>query len=325
MTTSLDYLKQTGTVVVSDSGDFESIDVYKPQDATTNPSLILAAANKAGYARLIDAAVAFGKSKGGDIDTQVNAAMDRLLVEFGKEILAIIPGRVSTEVDARLSFDKEATKAKAKELIALYDSLGVKKDRILIKIASTWEGIQAARELERDDGIHCNLTLLFGFGQAVACAEAGVTLISPFVGRILDWYKKSTGKTFEGDEDPGVISVKKIFNYYKQYGYKTIVMGASFRNIGEIKALAGVDFLTISPSLLEELKKSTEPVPKRLDSVAAAKAKDLPKVTYIDNEPEFRWALLQDQMAFDKLHEGIKKFAEDGETLKVLLKSKLSA
>ncbi|KAK0224886.1 hypothetical protein EDD85DRAFT_778026 [Armillaria nabsnona] len=334
MTTSLDYLKQTGTVVVSDSGDFESIDVYKPQDATTNPSLILAAANKAGYARLIDAAVAFGKSKGGDIDTQVNAAMDRLLVEFGKEILAIIPGRVSTEVDARLSFDKEATKAKAKELIALYDSVGVKKDRILIKIASTWEGIQAARELERDDGIHCNLTLLFGFGQAVACAEAGVTLISPFVGRILDWYKKSTGKTFEGDEDPGVISVKKIFNYYKQYGYKTIVMGASFRNIGEIKALAGVDFLTISPSLLEELKKSTEPVPKRLDSVAGefsiqlpspAKAKDLPKVTYIDNEPEFRWALLQDQMAFDKLHEGIKKFAEDGETLKALLKSKLSA
>jgi transaldolase len=325
MTTSLDLLKQSGTVVVSDSGDFESIAVYTPQDATTNPSLILAAAGKPGYAKLIDTAIAFGKKKDGDIDTKVNAALDRLLVEFGKEILAIIPGRVSTEVDARLSFDKEATKAKARELIALYDSVGIKKDRILIKIASTWEGIQAARELERDEGIHCNLTLLFGFGQAVACAEAGVTLISPFVGRILDWYKKSTGKDYQGDEDPGVQSVKKIFNYYKQHGYNTIVMGASFRNIGEIKALAGVDFLTISPSLLEELKNSTEPVPKKLDSQQAAKADPIAKVTFIDNEPEFRWSLLQDQMAFDKLHEGIKKFAEDGEKLKELLKQKIQA
>ncbi|KAF8637053.1 hypothetical protein AX16_010908 [Volvariella volvacea WC 439] len=325
MTTSLDQLKQTGTVVVSDSGDFESIDVYKPQDATTNPSLILAAANKPGYARIIDAAVAYAKQKGGDLDTQANNAVDKLLVEFGKEILAIIPGRVSTEVDARLSFDKEGTKKKAKELIALYESVGISKDRILIKIASTWEGIQAARELERDDGIHCNLTLLFGFGQAVACAEAGVTLISPFVGRILDWYKKTTGKTYEGDEDPGVISVKKIFNYYKQHGYKTIVMGASFRNTGEIKALAGVDFLTIAPALLEELKNSTAPVPKKLDASLAAQAEPIPKVSFIDNEPEFRWALLQDQMAFDKLHEGIKKFAEDGETLKNLLRAKLAA
>ncbi|PPQ80137.1 hypothetical protein CVT25_001436 [Psilocybe cyanescens] len=325
MSTSLDQLKATGTVVVSDSGDFESIDVYKPQDATTNPSLILAAAGKAGYARLIDAAVQYGKAKGGSVEDQTNAATDRLLVEFGKEILAIIPGRVSTEVDARLSFDKEATKAKAKELIALYDSVGIKKERILIKIASTWEGIQAARELERDDGIHCNLTLLFGFGQAVACAEAGVTLISPFVGRILDWYKKSTGKNYEGDEDPGVQSVKKIFDYYKQHHYKTIVMGASFRNIGEIKALAGVDFLTIAPSLLEQLKKSTDPVPKKLDSNVAAQANPIPKVSFIDNEPEFRWTLLQDQMAFDKLHEGIKKFAEDGETLKKLLREKISA
>ncbi|KAG6898601.1 hypothetical protein C0993_005758 [Termitomyces sp. T159_Od127] len=329
MTTSLDQLKQTGTVVVSDSGDFESIDVYKPQDATTNPSLILAAANKAGYAKLIDVAIKYGKEKGGDLDAQANAALDRLLVEFGKEILAIIPGRVSTEVDARLSFSKEGTKAKAKELIALYESVGVKKDRILIKIASTWEGIQAARELERDEGIHCNLTLLFGFGQAVACAEAGVTLISPFVGRshhkILDWYKKTTGKNYEGDEDPGVQSVTKIFNYYKQHGYKTIVMGASFRNTGEIKSLAGVDFLTISPALLEELKNSTAPVPKKLNAVQAAKADPIPKVSYIDDEAEFRWALLQDQMAFDKLHEGIKKFAEDGETLKELLRKKLSA
>ncbi|KAH9950802.1 hypothetical protein B0H21DRAFT_888780 [Amylocystis lapponica] len=326
MTTSLDYLKQTGTVVVSDSGDFESIDVYKPQDATTNPSLILAAANKPGYARLIDAAVKYGKSKGGDLEAQSSAAMDRLLVEFGKEILAIIPGRVSTEVDARLSFDKQATKAKAKELIALYESLGIKKERVLIKIASTWEGIQAARELERDDGIHCNLTLLFGFGQAVACAEAGVTLISPFVGRILDWYKKNQpGPEYVGDEDPGVQSVKKIFNYYKQHGYKTIVMGASFRNVGEIKALAGVDFLTIAPALLEQLKNDTVNVPKKLDAQAAAKGQPLEKVTFVDNEPEFRWTLFQDSMAFDKLHEGIKKFAEDGATLKDLLRKKLSA
>jgi transaldolase len=324
MTSSLDQLKQTGTVVVSDSGDFESIDVYKPQDATTNPSLILAAANKPDYARIIDAAVKYAKTKASDVESQANIAVDKLLVEFGKEILAIIPGRVSTEVDARLSFDKEATKAKAKQLIALYESVGISKDRVLIKIASTWEGIQAARELERDDGIHCNLTLLFGFGQAVACAEAGVTLISPFVGRILDWYKKNTGKDYQGDADPGVQSVKKIFNYYKQHGYNTIVMGASFRNTGEIKALAGVDFLTIAPSLLEELKNSTDPVPKKLEAASAARAEPIPKVSFVDNEPEFRWALLQDQMAFDKLHEGIKKFAEDGETLKNLLRVKLS-
>ncbi|KAF7317053.1 Transaldolase [Mycena chlorophos] len=324
MTDALSSLKQY-TVVVSDSGDFESIAVYKPQDATTNPSLILAAANKAAYSQLIETAIKYGKEKGGSLDDQANAALDRLLIEFGTAILKIIPGRVSTEVDARLSFDKEGTKKKAKELIALYESVGVSKDRILIKIASTWEGIQAARELERDDGIHCNLTLLFGFGQAVACAEAKVTLISPFVGRILDWYKKSTGKSYEGDEDPGVQSVKRIFNYYKQHGYNTIVMGASFRNVGEIKALAGVDFLTIAPSLLEELKSSTEPVPQKLNAQAAAAADPIPKVSYIDNEPEFRWALLQDQMAFDKLHEGIKKFAEDGETLKELLRKKLSA
>jgi transaldolase len=325
MTTSLDQLKQTGTVVVSDSGDFSSIDEYKPQDATTNPSLILAAVNKPAYAGLVDAAVKYAKEKGGDIENQTNAAVDRLLVEFGKEILKIIPGRVSTEVDARLSFDKEATKKKAKELIALYESVGIKRERVLIKIASTWEGIQAARELERDDNIHCNLTLLFGFGQAVACAEAGVTLISPFVGRILDWYKKQTGKDYQGDEDPGVQSVKKIFNYYKQYGYKTIVMGASFRNVGEIKALAGIDFLTISPALLEELKKATDLVPKKLDASLAAQAAPLPKVSYVDNEPEFRWALLEDQMAFDKLHEGIKKFAEDGNTLKNIVKQKIQS
>jgi transaldolase len=288
--------------------------------------LILAAANKAGYARLIDTAIAYAKEKSKDLNDQTEHAMDRLLVEFGKEILAIIPGRVSTEVDARLSFDKAATKAKAKQLIALYDSVGIPKERVLIKIASTWEGIQAARELERDDQIHCNLTLLFGFGQAVACAEAGVTLISPFVGRILDWYKKNKpGPSYEGDEDPGVQSVKKIFNYYKQHNYHTIVMGASFRNTGEIKALAGVDFLTISPNLLEELKNDKSEIPKKLDAKAAATADPIAKVTFVDNEAEFRWALLQDSMAFDKLHEGIKKFAEDGEALKKVLRQKLTA
>jgi len=323
MTNSLEALKETGTTIVSDSGDFESIAQYVPTDATTNPSLILAAANKPAYKHLIQKSIDAAKKLPGDLDAKADAALDRLLVQFGSEILKIIPGRVSTEVDARLSFDKEATKKKAHELIALYDAVGIKKERVLIKIASTWEGIQAARELERDHGIHCNLTLLFGFGQAVACAEAGVTLISPFVGRILDWYKKSTGKTYEGDEDPGVISVKKIFNYYKQHGYNTIVMGASFRNTGEIKALAGVDFLTIAPALLEELKKSSEPVPQKLNAAAASQSDPIPKATYVDNEPEFRWTLLQDQMAFDKLHEGIKKFAEDGQTLKNLLKEKL--
>jgi len=211
-------------------------------------------------------------------------------------------------------------------LIRLYDSVGISKERILIKIASTWEGIQAARELERDEQIHCNLTLLFGFGQAVACAEAGVTIISPFVGRILDWYKKNKpGPAYQNEDDPGVQSVSKIFNYYKQYGYRTIVMGASFRNVGEIKALAGCDFLTISPTLLEELKNETSPVPKKLDCKAAASTAPIPKVSFIDNEPEFRWTLLQDSMAFDKLHEGIKKFAEDGDALKTLLRKKLEA
>jgi len=326
MTTSLDWLRQTGTILVCDSGDFESIGDYHPQDSTTNPSLILAAAGIPKYSPLIDVAVQYGKSKGGSLEEKVNHATDRLLVEFGKNILAIVPGRVSTEVDARLSFDKEATKAKAKQLIALYKSVGIEKDRILIKIASSWEGIQAARELERDDDIHCNLTLLFSFGQAVACAEAGVTLISPFVGRILDWHKKNTGKSFEGDEDPGVISVKRIFNYYKQHDYKTIVMGASFRNIGEIKALAGCDYLTMSPWHYDALIDSTDPIPRKLDATLAAQAADkIPKVSFIDNEPEFRWDLLQDQVAFDKLHEGIKKFAEDGETLKKLLRAKISA
>ncbi|KAI6096266.1 transaldolase [Pisolithus croceorrhizus] len=310
MTTSLDQLKQTGTVVVSDSGDFETIDIYKPQDATTNPSLLLAAANKPQYAHLVDAALNHAKAEGGTLDQQANNAMDSLLVEFGKAILQIIPGRVSTEVDARLSFDKEGTIAKARKLIALYESAGIKRDRVLIKVASTWEGIQAAQELEQKHGIHCNLTLMFGFVQAVACAEAGVTLISPFVGRILDWYKKHTGKDYAGDDDPGVQSVRKIFNYYKQHGYKTIVMGASFRNILTTSLISCTKgrrnqgasrhrLLTISPTLLEELRRSTDAVPKKLDAEKAAQADPIARVSYLNNEPEFRWNLLQDQMAFD--------------------------
>jgi len=275
------------------------------------------------YQKLIDAAVKFGKEKGGNLEEQSENAMDRLLVEFGSEILKIIPGRVSTEVDARFSFDTRATIAKAHQIISLYKEQGISKDRVLIKIASTWEGIQAAQQLEKE-GIHCNLTLLFGFGQAVACAEAGVTLISPFVGRILDWYKKSTGEEYTSETDPGVKSVQRIFNYYKQHGYKTIVMGASFRNIGEIKALAGCDYLTIAPKLLEELRNSTEPVPKKLQSESAGQESQ-EKTSFINDEAKFRWTLFQDTMAFDKLHEGIRGFAKDGATLKALLQEKLKA
>ncbi|GAA6014958.1 hypothetical protein JCM11491_002372 [Sporobolomyces phaffii] len=324
MSSSLDQLKKY-TTVVSDSGDFESIAAYKPQDATTNPSLILAAVKDPKYAKVIDTAVEYAKQKGGDADAQVENTLDRLLVEFGKEILNIVPGRVSTEVDAALSFDKEATKAKAKHLIALYKEVGIPKDRILIKIASTWEGIQAARELEAEDDIHCNLTLLFGFQQAVACAEAKVTLISPFVGRILDWYKQNKPEgNYEGPTDPGVISVTKIYNYYKQHGYDTIVMGASFRNTSEIISLAGCDFLTIAPTLLDQLQKSDAEM-KQVLSAEKAKTEDpIEKVSFVDNEPAFRWSLLQDKMAWDKLHEGIVKFAADAETLKSILKAKLA-
>jgi len=320
MSNTLEQLKKF-TTVVSDSGDFESIAVYKPQDATTNPSLILAAVKKPEYARLIDVAVEYAKKKGGDVDTQVENTIDRLLVEFGKEILNVVPGRVSTEVDASLSFDTEGTKSKAKHLIELYKEVGIPKERILIKIASTWEGIQAARALEQE-GIHCNLTLLFGFQQAVACAEAQVTLISPFVGRILDWYKKNKPDgDYAGAKDPGVQSVTKIYQYYKTHGYKTIVMGASFRSVSEVEELAGCDFLTISPALLKELQGKNDELKQRLSVDNLGPAQE--KVTFVDNEPAFRWSLLQDQMAFDKLHEGIKKFAEDAEELKSLLKAKL--
>lgn len=261
------------------------------------------------------------KDMAGTPAEKASAALDHLLVEFGSEILKIVPGRVSTEVDARLSFDKEATIKKALHIIDLYQKKGIHKDRILIKIASTWEGIQAARELEKTHGIHCNLTLLFSFVQAVAAAEAHATLISPFVGRILDWYKASTGKTYESHEDPGVISVKNIFNYYKKFGYKTIVMGASFRNTGEIKELAGIDFLTISPALLEELYNSDALVPQKLNAAGATRL-DLQKVSYVDNEPEFRFLLNEDQMATEKLSEGIRKFSADAVTLLKQLETK---
>ncbi|AAS51032.2 ACL196Wp [Eremothecium gossypii ATCC 10895] len=321
---SLAQLKATGTTVVADTGDFEAIAKYAPQDATTNPSLILAAARKEGYQALIDRAVEYGRSRDGSVEQQTEAAVDRLLVEFGKEILKVVPGRVSTEVDARLSFDKDATVRKALEIISLYEQQGVSKDRVLIKIASTWEGIQAARELESQHGIHVNCTLLFSFCQAVAAAEAGVTLISPFVGRILDWYKASTGKTYSGDEDPGVLSVRRIYNYFKKHDYPTIVMGASFRNLDEIKALAGVDFLTISPALLEQLMTSADPVPQVLDP-ASAKAQGDDKVSYVEDEPAFRFALNDDAMATEKLAEGIRKFSEDIVTLFAMVEERIRA
>ncbi|CEG74923.1 Putative Transaldolase [Rhizopus microsporus] len=318
----LEQLKQF-TTIVADTGDFESIDQYKPQDATTNPSLILAATQKEQYARLMDQAIEYAKAKGGSDEEKVGLAMDKLLVNFGTEILKIVPGRVSTEVDARLSFDVEGTVNKAIALIKLYEENGISKDRILIKIASTWEGIQAAHILETKHNIHCNLTLLFGFAQAVACAEAGVTLISPFVGRILDWYKKSTGENYTGSEDPGVQSVTKIYNYYKKFGYKTIVMGASFRNTGEIEELAGCDFLTISPALLAELKKADKKIERKL-SPENAQAASLEKVTFFNNEKAFRWEMNQDAMASEKLGEGIRNFAKDGIKLENTLREKLN-
>ncbi|KAI1864765.1 hypothetical protein JX265_008489 [Neoarthrinium moseri] len=324
MSNSLDQLKATGTVVVCDSGDFATIGKYKPQDATTNPSLILAASKKTEYAKLIDDAVAYAKKNGGSVDDQVDAALDRLLVEFGKKILEIIPGKVSTEVDARFSFDTKASVDKALHIIDLYKKEGISKDRVLIKIASTWEGIKAAEILQRDHAINCNLTLMFSTVQAIAAAEAGAFLISPFVGRILDWYKAATKKEYTKEEDPGVKSVEAIFNYYKKYGYKTIVMGASFRNTGEITELAGCDYLTISPNLLEELLNSTADVPKKLDG-SKASSLDIEKKSYIKDEALFRFDFNEEQMAVEKLREGISKFAADAVTLKDILKKKVEA
>jgi transaldolase len=319
----LDQLKSM-TVVVSDTGDINSIEKFKPRDATTNPSLIAAAAAMPAYAKLVDDALVWSRkeTKGGGTEDVVKRAIDRLSVEFGLKILQIVPGRVSTEVDARLSYDVQASLEKARTLIAMYEGAGIKKERILIKLASSWEGIRAAEILEKE-GIHCNLTLLFGLHQAVACAEAKVTLISPFVGRILDWYKKSTGKeSYAPAEDPGVKNVTEIYNYYKKYGHKTEVMGASFRNVGEITELAGCDLLTIAPNLLAELEKATSELPRKLDA-AKAKAMDIPKITM--NEATFRAMHAADRMASDKLDEGVKGFTKAIEGLEKQLAARLAA
>jgi len=322
MPSSLDQLKATGTTVVCDSGDFATIDKYKPQDATTNPSLILVASKKPEYAKLIDVAIEYGKKHGKDVDSQVDATLDRLLVEFGKEILNIVPGKVSTEVDARFSFSTKASVEKALHIIDLYKSIGISKDRILIKIASTWEGIKAAQILQSKYGINCNLTLMFSMPQAIAAAEAGAFLISPFVGRIMDYYKAAEKREFAPHEDPGVKSVHAIFNYYKKYDYKTIVMGASFRNVGEITELAGCDYLTIAPALLEQLFNSQDDVPKKLHA-DEAKSANIPKKSYIENEADFRFDFNEDPMAVDKLRDGISKFAADAVTLKDILRAKI--
>lgn len=316
----LEQLKKM-TVVVADTGDFETMIKYKPTDATTNPSLLLAAATLPQYQHLVQKAVDYGKKQPGDSRAKLDATMDKLFVLFGVEILKIVPGRVSTEVDARLSFDKESSVTKALKLIELYAEEGIAKERVLIKLASTWEGIQAAKELEEKYDIHCNLTLLFSFCQAVACAEAGVTLISPFVGRILDWYVSNTStKSYAPQDDPGVQSVAKIYNYYKKFDYKTVVMGASFRNTGEVIALAGCDLLTISPKLLEELDANTGNLVKTLDA-ANAKSCNMERITL--DEKKFRWMLNEDQMATDKLSDGIRKFAVDAVKLENFISGKL--
>ena len=310
------------TVVVADTGDLEAIRQFTPRDATTNPSLILAAAQIPAYQDLIDRSLresraAIGSEAGAD--AVVNEALDEISVTFGKEILKIVPGRVSTEVDARLSYDIEATVAKAHKLIGLYEQAGIGRERVLIKIASTWEGIRAAERLEKD-GIHCNLTLLFGFAQAVACAEAGITLISPFVGRILDWYKKSTGReSYPGPEDPGVISVTQIFNYFKTYGYRTEVMGASFRNIDEIIELAGCDLLTIAPALMDQLRSTEGELTRKL--VATAPGGTEARISI--DQASFFDRMAADPMATDKLDEGIRGFSKAIETLEAQLAHRL--
>lgn len=314
----LDQLKSF-TKVVADTGDFESMRQYLPQDATTNPSLILSAASKPEYAWLVEKAITDRRSSGLTGAKLVDDVIDNVLVNFGLEILKIVPGRISTETDARLSFDTTGTIAKARQLIRLYEAHGIDRQRVLIKIASTWEGIHAAELLERE-GIHCNLTLLFSFAQAAVCADAGVQLISPFVGRILDWYKASTKREYLPIEDPGVISVTEIFNYYKKFDYHTEVMGASFRNKGEIIELAGCDLLTISPALLGELAASTEVVTRKLDATVA-KSLPLERVTF--DEKSFRFHLNEDAMATEKTAEGIRKFSVDIVKLEQLIESRL--
>lgn len=309
--TVLESLKKY-SVVVADTGDFQAIARVKPQDATTNPSLLFNAAQRPEYRHLVEEAMEEAEKAGGDQQHQSEAFMDRLFVSFGREILKVIPGRVSTEVDARLSFDTEASIAKARHFIDLYEKDGISRERILIKVSSTWEGIRAAEKLERED-IHCNLTLLFSFAQAVACAEAGVTLISPFVGRIYDWYKKENGgKDIPIDQDPGVASVTRIYNYFKKFGYKTQVMGASFRKVEQIERLAGCDLLTISPELIEQMQqKQGELKPALTPEKAKASAGEK---LHLD-EKTFRWMHNEDAMATDKLAEGIRRFNADARKL----------
>lgn len=314
ITTQLEKLKKL-TTVVADTGDFDSIQKFSPQDATTNPSLIYNAATMDKYSHLVDEAVAYG-------DGDLSVTMDKLAVSFGVEITKIVPGYVSTEVDARLSFDTEATIQKARDLIQMYNDVGVAKERILIKVAATWEGIQAAKVLEQD-GITCNATLIFSIAQAIACAEVGCTLISPFVGRIMDWYKKASGvDKFAPADDPGVMSVTAIYNYFKKYGYDTIVMGASFRNTEEICELAGCDRLTIAPKLLDELAHSTGDVPEKLNA-AKSKDMDIPKIEM--TESKFRWMMNEDAMATEKLAEGIRGFTQDILKLESIVQAKIDA
>jgi transaldolase len=317
MTTQLQKLSQL-TTVVADTGNIAEIKKFSPQDATTNPSLLLKAASIPEYLPLIDEAISWAKTQSNDLEQQVIDAGDKLSVNIGLEILKSVPGRISTEVDARLSYDENSSLIKARKLMKLYNDAGISNDRVLIKLASTWEGIRAAATLEKE-GINCNLTLLFSFAQARACAEAGVYLISPFVGRILDWYKKSEGKdSYLPSEDPGVVSVSEIYNYYKQHEYKTVVMGASFRNVDEILALAGCDRLTIGPGLLEQLEASNDDVPLKLNYTGQIK----PQPESL-TEPQFRWQHSQDPMAVEKLAEGIRNFAIDQDKLEVSLRAKL--
>jgi transaldolase len=323
MTKNLLEQLRTMTVVVADTGDIQAIEKFKPRDATTNPSLITAAAQMPQYQAIVDETLLQSKKDAGSGATDaaiVSLAFDRLAVSFGKKILAIVPKRVSTEVDARLSFDTEGTIAKGREIIAQYEEAGISRQRILIKIASTWEGIQAAKVLE-SEAIHCNLTLLFGLHQAIACAEAGVTLISPFVGRILDWYKKETGKDYAGAEDPGVQSVTTIYNYYKKFGYQTEIMGASFRNLSEIEELAGCDLLTISPKLLAELEAAQRELTRKLDPAKAA-AMAIEKLSI--DKATFDKMHSADRMANEKLEEGIKGFTKALEILEQLLAKRLA-
>lgn len=316
MSNKLEQLRKM-TTVVADTGEIEAIKKYKPEDATTNPSLILKAAQIPAYAPLIEQSIAAAKELSNDKDEQVDKACDMLAVNIGKEILKTIPGRISTEVNARLSYNTEASVEKARELIKLYNDAGISNDRILIKLASTWEGIRAAEILEKE-GINCNLTLLFSFAQARACAEAGAYLISPFVGRIMDWYKAKEGRSFEAQEDPGVQSVTKIYEYYKEHGYDTVVMGASFRNIGEILELAGCDRLTISPNLLQELEDAEGELVEKLVDSKGSKAAPA-KMTH----SEFLWEHNQDPMAVEKLAEGIRNFAVDQGKLEAMIKEQL--